>query len=85
MMKKFKIYSLSNFQICNTVLTMGFTGNSVVKNPPENAGDMGSIPGSRRSPGEGNPLQYSCLGNPPEEPGRLQSTGWQKNWTQPIN
>ena len=31
-----------------------------------NAGDLGSIPGSRRSPGEGNgnPLQYSCLENP---------------------
>ena len=42
---------------------MGFPGNSVVKNPPENAGDMSSIPGSRRSPGEGNPLQYSCLEN----------------------
>ena len=39
---------------------------SVVKNPPANAGDEGSIPGSGRSPGEGNgnPLQYSCLGNP---------------------
>ena len=40
-----------------------------VKNPPANAediGDMGSIPGSGRSPGEGygNPLQYFCLGNP---------------------
>ena len=39
------------------------------KNPPANAGDMrdaGSVPGSRRSPGEGhgNPLQYSCLENP---------------------
>ena len=36
-----------------------------VKNPPANAGDMGSIPGLR-SPGEGNanPLQYSCLGSP---------------------
>ena len=35
------------------------------QNPPSNAGDMGSIPGSGRSPGEGNgnPLQYSCLGN----------------------
>ena len=35
------------------------------QNPPANAGDMGSIPGSGRSPGEGNgnPLQYSCLGN----------------------
>ena len=38
----------------------------MVKNPPANAGDAGSIPGSGRSLGEGNgnPLQYSCLGNP---------------------
>ena len=37
----------------------------MVKNPPASAGDAGSIPGSGRSPGEGNgnPLQYSCLGN----------------------
>ena len=37
-----------------------------VKKPPVNAGDPGSIPGSGRSPGEGNgnPLQYSCLENP---------------------
>jgi len=36
------------------------------KNPPANAGDMGSIPGSGRScgGGNGNPLQYSCLENP---------------------
>ena len=42
-----------------------FPGGSVVKNPPANAGDVGSIPGSERPPGEGNgnPLQYSCLGN----------------------
>ena len=41
----------------------GFPGGSVVKNLPVNAGDTGSIPGSGRSPGEGNvsPLQYSCL------------------------
>ena len=45
---------------------MGFLGGSVVKNSPANAGDMGSIPGSERSPkeGNGNPLQYSCWGNP---------------------
>ena len=45
---------------------MGFPGGSVVKNPPANIGDTGSIPGWGRSPGEGNdnPLQYSCLGNP---------------------
>ena len=38
----------------------------VVKNPPGNAEDMGSILGSGRSPGEGNgnPLYYSCLANP---------------------
>ena len=37
-----------------------------VKNLPAIAGDLGSIPGSERSPGEGNgnPLQYSCLENP---------------------
>ena len=38
----------------------------MVKNLPANAGDTGSIPGSERSPGigNGNPLQYSCLGYP---------------------
>ena len=38
----------------------------MVKNLPANAGDMGSNPGLGRSPeeGNGNPLQYSCLGNP---------------------
>ena len=48
---------------------VGFPGDSVVKNPPANAGDTGdasSIPELGRSPGEGNgnPLQYSCLENP---------------------
>ena len=45
---------------------MGCPGGSVVENLPVNAGDMGSIPGSGRSSGEGNgnPLQYSWLGNP---------------------
>ena len=43
-----------------------FPGDSVVKNPPDNVGDSGLIPGWGRSPGEGNgnPLQYCCLGNP---------------------
>ena len=42
----------------------GFPGSSVVKNPPANAGDVGSVLGLGRSPGEGNgnPLQYSCQG-----------------------
>ena len=63
-------------------ITQGFTGGSVIKNPPANAGDTGSIPGLRRSPGRGhdNPLQYSCLGNPMdrEDPGGLQSVGSQR-------
>ena len=44
---------------------MGFPGGSVLKNPPANAGDVGLIPGSERSPGagNGNPLQYYCLGH----------------------
>ena len=39
---------------------------AVAKNPPTNAGDLGSIPGLGRSfgGGHGNPLQYSCLENP---------------------
>ena len=44
---------------------MDLPDGSVVKNPPAKAGDVGSIPGSGRSAGEGNgnPLQYSCLEN----------------------
>ena len=44
----------------------GVADGSVDKNPPDSAGDVGSIPELGRSPGEGNgnPLQYSCLGNP---------------------
>ena len=45
---------------------MGFPSGSDGKESACNEGDLGSIPGSGRSPGEGNgyPLQYSCLGNP---------------------
>ena len=48
---------------------------SVVKNPPTNAGDMGSIPGSGRSFREenGSPLQHSCLENPVDR-GAWQAT-----------
>ena len=43
-----------------------FLRGSVVENLPANVRDAGSIPGSGRYPeeGNGNPLQYSCLGNP---------------------
>ena len=45
---------------------LGFPGGSDGKESAHNAGDLGSISGSGRSPGEGNgnPLQYSCLENP---------------------
>ena len=54
----FKIKSINVFK--------GFPDGSVVKNLPANRGDLASISGSGRSPGQGNgnPLQYSCLGNP---------------------
>ena len=44
----------------------GFPSGSAVKNSPADAGNLGSIPGCGRCPGEGNgnPLQYSCLENP---------------------
>ena len=44
----------------------GFPGRSDGNESACNAGDLGLIPGSRRSPeeGNGNPLQYSCLENP---------------------
>ena len=44
---------------------MGFPISSIVKNPLTNVGDLGLIPGLGRSTGEGNgnSLQYSCLGN----------------------
>ena len=53
---------LKKFTIC----LLGFPGGSEVKTSACNAGDLGSIPGWGRSPGEGNdnPLQYSCLENP---------------------
>ena len=46
-------------------LHSGFLGGSVVENLPVNAGDSGLIPRWGKSPGggNGNPLQYSCLGN----------------------
>ena len=48
------------------VLRMVFSDGSVIKNLPATVGDTGLIPGSGRSPGEGNgnPLQYYCLENP---------------------
>ena len=58
-----------------------FPGGTVDKNPSADAGDMGSIPGSGRSPGggNGNPLQYLAWRVPwTEKPGGLQSKGSQR-------
>ena len=59
-----------------------FPDSSAGKESTCNAGDLGSIPGLERPPGEGhgNPLQYSCLENPHwlEEPGGLQFMGSQR-------
>ena len=56
--------TLSDMTIAH--LLLGFPGSSEVKASACNAGDLGSIPGLGRFPGEGNgnPLQYSCLENP---------------------
>ena len=59
----------------------GSPGGSVVKNPPVNAGDAGLTPGKGRSSagGNGNPPQYSCLGNPTDR--RAGGLGWQESDT----
>ena len=65
--------------------SMGFSDGSDGKASTRNAGDLGSIPGSGRSPGEGNgnPLQYSCLENSMDR-GAWWATdhGVTKSWTQ---
>ena len=57
---------IKEFNNLGIPFSWGLPGDSVVKNPPANAGYTGSIPGSGRSPGEGkgNPLQHSCLEYP---------------------
>ena len=59
----------------NAPILKGFPGGSGGKASARNAGDLGSILGSGRSPGEGNgnPLQYSCLENPMDR-GAWQAT-----------
>ena len=50
--------------MANLLYWEGFLVAQTVKNPPANAGDMGSIPGSGRTPEEGNGNPLQCLGNP---------------------
>ena len=64
-------------------MNLGFLGGTVVKNPPDNSGDirdMGSITGSGSSPGgrNGKPLQYSCMENSMD----TAVHGVTKRWTQ---
>ena len=65
-------------------LIVGFPGSSDGKASANNVGDLDSIPGSGRSPGEGNdnPLQYSCLENSMDQ-GAWWATlhGVAKSWT----
>ena len=65
-----------------------FSGGTVVKNLPANAGDSGLIPGSGRSPGvgNGNPFQYSCLEKFMDR-GAWRATvhGVAKSWTRLSN
>ena len=65
---------------------MDFPGGSDGKASAYNVGDPGSIPGLRRSSGEGNgnPLQYSCLENPMDR-GAWQAHGVAKSWTRLSN
>ena len=70
------------------VTKAGFPGSSDGKESDSNAEDLGSVPGLGRSPrkGNGNPLPYSCLENPTEEPARLHTVhGIAKSRTQLSN
>ena len=63
------LHVLTNLEVLQNAsfgVFMVTPGGSEVKASARNVGDLGSIPGSGRSPGEGtdNPLQYSCLENP---------------------
>ena len=68
--------SVNGLILIYLIYIVGFSGSSQVKSLSANTGDLGLIPGSKKCPGEGNgnPLQYVCLGNPMvREPGWLQS------------
>ena len=73
------LFQLSGFLLMNVSGLGGSDGKASVYN----AGDLGSSPGLGRYPGEGNgnPLQYFCLGNSiTDESGGLQFMGSEKSW-----
>jgi len=70
------------------MFSKGFLGGSEGKESTCNAGDLGLIPGSERSPGEGNtnPLQYSCLENSMDRGAwRVTVYGIAKSWIMTEN
>ena len=76
----------NRFQLWHAIkrASLGFPGGSEGKVSACNAGDLGSIPGSGRSPGEGNgnPLQYSYLENPMDgQPGGYSPWGHKEFYT----
>ena len=69
-------------------IVLGFPDGSDSKESASNAGDPNSIPGSGRSPGEGNgyPIQYSCLENPINRGASWATVrGVTKSWAQPSD
>ena len=77
-------------QIANAAAHAGFPDGTVVKILPADAGaigDVGSIPGSGRTPGEGhgNPLQYSCLGYPMDRGAWWASPWGHKKFNTTVN
>ena len=71
---------LSQIHSIPKIVIRGFSGGSDSKEPACNAGNLGLIPGSGRSPGEGNgnPLQYSSLENPRDRWVTLRTKPWGK-------
>ena len=68
----------SDLAVAAARMTIGFRGGSDGKESTWNKGNLGSIPGLGRSPGggHGNPLQYSCLENPPEQRNLVGYSPW---------
>ena len=88
--KLYHVLLLKNQGLVSILIKMfkGLPSGSAVKSSPAKAGDTGLIPGSGRSPGEGNgnSLQNSCLGNPMDrEAWEATVHGSQKSQTQLSN
>ena len=81
--------SFHSHSCLHKIHTPDLPGSTVIKNPPASAGDardMGSIPGSERSPGEGegSPRQYSCLENPMDRGALAGYSLWSRKESDPT-